>query len=95
MRHAYLLILVPAALAAGCAASAVDENFGKAVAQVRRAQVNDPTTLTGNQDRPVEGIDAEAAKLAIESLRKDTPERTSIKRPIMINVGTQNGGGNQ
>jgi hypothetical protein len=94
MRHAYLLILVPAALLTGCA-SAVDQNFGKAVAQMKRAQVYDPATLTGNQDQPVEGLDPEAAKLAIESMRKDTPERASVKRDILINVGTQSGGGNQ
>ena len=95
MKYAYLLKLLPAALLAGCTTSAVDENFGKAVAQVTRAQVNDPTTLTGNQDRPVEGIDPEVAKVALEAMRKDTPERASVKRPIMINVGTQNGGGSQ
>jgi type IV pilus biogenesis protein CpaD/CtpE len=95
MRHLYLLILVPAALVAGCQTSAVDENFGKAVAQIQRAQVNDPATLTGNQDRPVEGIDAEAATLAIESLRKDTPDRAAVKKPIAVDVGAQNGSGNQ
>jgi type IV pilus biogenesis protein CpaD/CtpE len=95
MRHAYLLMLVPTVLIGGCETSAVADNFGKAVAQVERAQINDPATLTGNQDQPVEGIDPEQARVAIESMRKDTPERAAVKRDILINVGTQGGGGSQ
>ena len=96
MQHSYLSLLLSAAVLTGCASNAVDENFGKAVAQMRRAQTSNPATLTGNQDRPVEGIDPEAATLAVESMRKDTPDRTAVKRDILINVGAQqSSGGNQ
>jgi PBP1b-binding outer membrane lipoprotein LpoB len=96
MQYAYLSVLLSAAVLSGCASSAVEDNFGKAVAQMRRAQTSNPATLTGSQDRPVEGIDPEGATMAIESMRKDTPDRAAVKRDILINVGTQqNGGGNQ
>jgi len=95
MQYSYLSLLLSAAILSGCASSAVDENFGKAVAQMQRAQTSNPATLTGNQDQPVESIDPEVATLAVESMRKDTPDRAAVKRDILINVGTQNGGGNQ
>jgi type IV pilus biogenesis protein CpaD/CtpE len=96
MRYAYLLMCIPVVLSGACASNAVQENLGKSVEQMVRAQVSDPATLSGNQDHPVEGIDPEAAKVAIESLRKDTPERAAVRRDILINVGTQqNSGGNQ
>jgi type IV pilus biogenesis protein CpaD/CtpE len=96
MRYAYLSMWIPAVLISACASNAVQENLGKSVAQMVKAQVSDPATLIGNQDHPVEGLDPEAAKVAIESMRKDTPERTAVRRDVLINVGTQqNSGGNQ
>jgi hypothetical protein len=95
MRHSYLFVVLSAVALSGCESTAVEDNFGKAVTQMKRAQTNNPATLTGSQDKPVEGIDAEAATVAISSLRKDTPERAAVKRDILINVGTQSGGGSQ
>lgn len=100
MRQIYLPVLLLTVVLTGCASTArestaVQDNMGSAVAQMKREQTSNPATLTGNQDRPVEGIDPDSATHAIESMRKDTPERATIKRDILINVGTQNGGGNQ
>jgi len=107
MRYTYLSVALSAVLLSGCgslgaayppprASTAVEDNFGKAVAQMKGAQTSNPATLTGSQDQLVEGVDADAATLAIESLRKDTPERAAVKRDILINVGTQqSSGGNQ
>jgi hypothetical protein len=96
MRYAHFSVLLLVTALSGCASSAVDDGFGKAVAQMRRGQISNPATLTGSQDRPVEGIDPEGATMAIESMRKDTPDRATVKKDIMINVGTQQaGGGNQ
>jgi hypothetical protein len=95
MRIISLCVLASVVVLTGCESTAVEDNLGKAVAQMRRDQTNNPSTLTGSQDQPVEGIDPEAAKVAVESMRKDTPERATVKRDILINVGTQNGGGNQ
>lgn len=99
MRHINLSVFLAAVVLSGCESSAVREstavqdNLGTAVADMRRAQTSNPATLAGSQDHAVEGLDPDSATQAIESMRKDTPERAAIKRDIMINVGTQNGGG--
>jgi hypothetical protein len=92
MRTIHLCALVSTLLLSGCESTAVEDNMGKSVAQMRRDQTSNPATLTGSQDQPVEGVDPESATHAIESMRKDTPERATVKRDIMINVGTQSGG---
>src|SRR5579864_8318876 len=93
MRYAHFSVLLLVTALSGCASSAVDNDFGKAVAQMRRGQTNNPATLTGSQDRPVEGTDPEVATMALESLRKDIPDRTAVKHDILINVGAQQAGG--
>lgn len=101
MRSIHVLALFSAVVLSGCASTSVREStalqddMGRAVAQMKRDQVSNPATLTGSQDQPVEGIDPEAGKLALESMRKDTPERT-VKHDVLINLGAQTGGsGNQ
>src|SRR5262249_4824652 len=99
MRTIHVCALVSALLLGGCESTrestAVEDNMGKAIAQMRREQTSNPATLTGSQDQTVEGIDPESATAAIESMRKDTAERAAVKRDILINVGTQQSGGNQ
>src|SRR5215471_16203792 len=101
MRHIYLSVLLAAVVLNGCQSTAVrestavEDNLGKAVADMRRAQTSNPATLTGSQDQPVEGIDPDSATHAIESMRKDTPERATVKRDILINVGSQQSGSSQ
>jgi len=96
MRIAHPYLLLCALILSGCESTAMEENLGKSVAQMKREQTSNPATLTGSQDRAVEGIDPEVATLAIDSLRKDAPERAAVKRDILINVGTQqSSGGNQ
>lgn len=95
MRTLHVCALVSALLLSGCESTAVEDNMGKSLAQMKREQTSNPATLTGSQDQPVEGIDPESATVAIESMRKDSPERAAVKRDILINVGTQHGGGNQ
>jgi type IV pilus biogenesis protein CpaD/CtpE len=96
MRYAHLFVFVSAAVLSGCASTAVKDDFGKSAAQMIRAQTSNPATLTGNQDRPVEGIDPQVANGVLESMRKDIPDRAVVKHDVMINVGNQqNSGGNQ
>jgi hypothetical protein len=95
MRLIPLLILLPAALLAGCETSAVNEDYGKAVEHVREAQIYDRSTLNGQADRPVESVDPETAKLAIDSLRKDTPDRATVRHDAGISVSTPAAGGSQ
>ena len=95
MQSRPLLILLSAALLAGCATSAVNDNYGHAVAQVRDAQIYDRSTLNGQADRPVESVDPEMAKLAIDSLRKDAPDRAVVRHSASVNVSTPSADGNQ
>ena len=106
MRTIWVFTFMSALVLCGCQSTAlqstarestaVEDNLGKAVAQMRHDQTSNPATLTGSQDQPVEGVDPQVAMMALESVRKDTPERAEIKRDILINVGTQqSSGGNQ
>jgi hypothetical protein len=95
MRRPYLLILLPAALLSACVASAVQDNYGRAMEQMRDAQIFDRSTLSSPGDRAVTGVDSEAAKAAIDSMRKDTPDRAVVRQNIPINVSTQPNTGNQ
>ena len=93
MKRTFCAVLIPSLLLGGCA-SLVDENFGKAQAQMIRNQVYNPGTLQGSQDKPVEGMDPDAAKAAIDAMRKDVPDRSNVKHDVGVTVGTQQGQGN-
>jgi len=92
MIRIFCATLIPSLLLAGCA-SMVEENFGKAQAEMIRNQVYNPSTLQGSQDKPVEGIDPDSAKAAIDAMRKDLPDRSNVKRDVAVTVG-QPGQGN-
>jgi len=70
----------------GCA-SAVDRNYGKAVHQMMAAQVYRPETLKQPSNDPVEGVQADSAKAAVDAMRKDTAERTHAQQPIIFTYG--------
>jgi hypothetical protein len=95
MRATTLLLLLPAALLTSCTTSAVNDSYGKAVEQVRNAQIYDRSTLNGQGDRAVESADPEMAALAIDSMRKDTPDRGVAKHEGAVNVSTPAPGGSQ
>ncbi len=93
MRSIFVSALIVTAALSGCESTAIEDNMGKSVAQMKREQVSDPATLTGSQDQVVEGIDPEYATHTLDTMRKDMPPRSEVKRDILINVGSQNGGG--
>jgi len=95
MRTIQICALVSALLLSACESTAVEDNMGKAVAQMKRDQISNPATSIGPNDAPVEGMDPESANNALESMRKDVPERAAVKRDILINVGSQQASGNQ
>jgi hypothetical protein len=75
----FLLILAPLGLLAGCAASSVNDNYGKAYEQMVREQTFDVSTRdTGQGDRVLEGTDPNVANLALDTMRKDTGSRADI-----------------
>jgi hypothetical protein len=94
MTRTFYAMLIPCLLLGACA-SLVDENLGKAQAQMIRNQVYDPSTLQGSQDRPVEGMDPDSAKAAVDAMRKDVPDRSNVKHDVGVTVGTQQSGGSQ
>ena len=90
-----VLALLSAALLDGCASSAVDENFGKSAAQLVRAQAYDASTLSSPSAAPVEGVDPDVAKAAIDSMRKDVPDRSVVRHSLPVSVGSQQNGNDQ
>lgn len=76
----------------GCAGSAVDREYGKATREMVRAQVYRPETLSRQSDAPVEGVDPDSAKAAVDAMRKDTAERTHTEQPIIFTYGAPSGG---
>jgi hypothetical protein len=85
-----------AGLTAGCAGpSALEEDFGKSVRQMRYVQTYDKTTLLEPQLEPVRGIDGQAAAETLKDYRKtfSTPTTDPIKQEIIFTVGGASGGG--
>ena len=99
MRMIYTSALVSVLLLSGCRSTleskAVEDNMGKAVAQMKQDQVANPATSIGPNDAPVEGIDQEYATRALENMRKDQPDRSAVRRDILINIGAQQTNNNQ
>lgn len=88
-------LLLTASLLTACESTAVEDNMGKAIAQMKHDQTSNPATSTGPNDAPVEGMDPESANTALEQMRKDQPDRERVRRDILINIGAQQGSGNQ
>ena len=95
MRIIQIGALVSALLLSACESTAVEDNMGKAVAQMKRDQISNPSTSIGPNDAPVAGMDPESANNALGNMRKDQPDRSNVRRDILINIGAQQGSGNQ
>ena len=93
MRIIQIGTLVLVLLLTGCKSTtestAVEDNMGKAVAQMTREQIANPATSIGPNDVPVQGVDPDYATKALENMRQDQPDRTAVKRDILINIGAQ------
>ncbi len=88
----FLFVLAPLGLLSGCAASSVNQNYGKAYEQMVREQTFDVSTRnTGQGDRALTGTDPDAANLALtkhaQGLRK--PWGRSVLRRLVVAVGRQ------
>lgn len=80
-------------LIGGCAGrGAVDREYGKATHQMVRAQVYHPETLSQPSNAPVEGVDPDSAKAAVDAMRKDTAERAHAQTPVVFTYGVPSGG---
>ncbi len=75
----FLLVLAPLGLLSGCAASSVNQNYGKAYEQMVRDQTFDVSTRsTGQGDRALTGTDPDVANAALVNLRKDSGNRGDV-----------------
>ena len=93
---ALLIAGIMAGLMAGCAGpSALEEDFGKSVRQMRYVQTYDKTTLLEPQLEPVQGIDGQAAAETLKDYRKTFSQPTAdpIKQELIFNIGDTGGGG--
>ncbi|MGA8345127.1 MAG: hypothetical protein WB781_24575 [Candidatus Sulfotelmatobacter sp.] len=95
MPSKFALILLPAALLAGCATHAVDKNYGQAHERLLREQTYDVTTLGGHGDTPVMGMDPNSAELALGSMRLDVTSRKAVTSGPVTSGAQQSGGGSQ
>jgi hypothetical protein len=93
MQSVTTMLIMSVLLLAGCVSSAVDDNYGRAVTQMRDAQVYDRSTLNPPGDHAVQGIDPESAGRAIEALRADTADRGAVRKGTPVAVSSQQGGG--
>jgi uncharacterized membrane protein YgcG len=89
----FLLVLTPLGLLSGCAASSVNQNYGKAYEQMVREQTFDVSTRdTGQGDRVLQGTDPDVANLALETMRKDTGSRTNVQSSASQSSGSSGSG---
>lgn len=91
MRIIQIGALMSALLLCACESTAVEDNMGKAVAQMLQDQIANPATSMGPNDAPIVGMDPESANNALESMRKDVPDRSAVKRDVVIKIGAQQG----
>lgn len=96
----FTLMLFATAGLAACAGStsmnarsATEQDFGKSVASLVRAQTADPRTLSSPSSEPVTGVDPDYANSVIKAMREDVPKPAEVKQPIEIRVGGQGQGG--
>ena len=87
------IILTLAALGflAGCATTAMEENWGQASASLITAQTANPETLTNPSTAIVTGVDGEYAYKVIEEMRKDVTKPEEVKQPIQMTLWGQGG----
>lgn len=77
-------------LLSGCAASALEQQYGESVRQMINAQVYDPATLTNPSAKAVDGADPDMVNAAIEVFRETVSKPEEVGQDIVIQVG---GGG--
>jgi hypothetical protein len=90
----FFLVLASLGMLGGCAATSVNQNYGKAYEQMVREQTFDVSTRnTGQGDRVLEGTDPEAANQALQVMRKDSGSRADILSSFSNSSTSQSGGG--
>jgi hypothetical protein len=89
IRHAVVTAVLGVAVA-GCVPTTprLDARFGESVAIMRAQQTRDPDASSRNADRPVDGIEARAARETMDRYYKSFADPEKPTGSLIINVGT-------
>ena len=85
-----VLALSAAVLITGCTYSdpaRVEQDFGKSVRNMVKAQTYNPEASRRPRVGPPEGLDGNRGNRALEAYRGDVAKPEEIKQPIQINIG--------
>jgi hypothetical protein len=91
MRNLAFMAMAAGVALSGCAATALEADYGHSVKQMTEYQVYDRSTLTRPRAASVEGADPDMINLAVQTLRTEKVDRTQVSQPMTINIGGQNG----
>lgn len=86
-----ILTLAALGVLAGCATTAMEDNWGQAAASLITAQTANPETLTNPSTATVTGVDGEYAYKVIEQMRSDVTKPEEVKQPIQMTLWGQGG----
>lgn len=86
-----ILTLAVVGLVAGCASTALQENWGEAAGSLITAQTANPDSLSNPSTATVTGVDGEYAYKVIEAMRKDVAKPEEVKQPIQMTLWGQGG----
>ena len=86
-----ILTLAAVGILAGCASTAVQEDWGQASASLITAQTANLETLTSPSTAIITGVDGEYAYKVIEEMRKDVTKPEVVKEPIQMMLWGQGG----
>lgn len=86
-----IVALAAIGVLAGCASSAVQENYGSAAASLITAQTANPDTLANPSTAIVTGVDGEYAYRVIDEMRKDVAKPVEVKEPIQMMLWGEGG----
>ena len=85
-----VLALSAAVLITACTYSdpvRVEQDFGKSVRNMVKAQTYNPEASRHPPVRPPEGVDGTRGNRALETYRGDVASPEEVKQPIQINIG--------
>ena len=88
-----IVVLASLGALAGCASTALQDDFGNSAASLIAAQTANPATLTSPSDVPVTGVDPDYANNVVTEFRKDVSKPEKVREPIQMGLITTQGGG--
>jgi hypothetical protein len=72
---------------AGCATSAVEDDFGNSVAAMIESQKAHPEVSANPDPNGVDGTDADRVVRVLETYREDVARPENVSQDIIVNIG--------